>query len=99
MDGKIVYKDGREEILKYGITEIPEKAYYQNKEIVRVVLPSSVKRIGAYAFMECGLISVLFSNSLISIGKGAFSCGGAALWPWPVCWQFPPFMPQTNMIC
>ena len=74
MDGKIVYKDGREEILKYGITEIPEKAYYQNKEIVRVVLPSSVKRIGAYAFMECGLISVLFSNSLISIGKGAFSC-------------------------
>ena len=35
MDGKIVYADGREEILKYGITEIAEKAYYQNKEIVR----------------------------------------------------------------
>ena len=76
MDGKIVYTDGREEILKYGILEIPAKAYYENKNIVSVVLPNSVKIIGKSAFDGCtGLASISMSSSLITIDGGAFySC-------------------------
>lgn len=73
MDGKVVYKDGREEILKYGIPKIAEKAYYGNKDIVNVVLPNSVKIIGAYAFVGCSsLESITIPISVKKIERFAF---------------------------
>ena len=74
LDGKVVYADGREETLKYGITEIADKEYYQNSEIVGVVLPASVTSIGSEAFAECAaLASVAFPEGLKSIGEFAFT--------------------------
>jgi len=73
-DGKIIYKDGREEIIPYGIEEIEEKAYFENKEIVSVVLPNSVKRIGTGAFCACAeLESIDMPDSILKIENHAFS--------------------------
>ena len=52
-DGKIVYDDGREEILEFGMTEIERAAYSGNETIVKVVLPASLTKIGARAFAGC----------------------------------------------
>ena len=44
---------------------------FQDK--LEVVLPKSLKKIGAYAFYECyNLVSVNIPNSVTSIGEGAF---------------------------
>lgn len=73
-DGKIIYKDGREEIIPYGIEEIAEKAYFENKEIVSVVLPGSVKRIGKGAFCACAeLETVVMPDSILEMHNHAFS--------------------------
>ena len=56
-DGKIVYKNGTVEVLKYGLTKIKEAAYKGNKDIVRVVLPDDVISIGRQAFCDCSYIS------------------------------------------
>ena len=73
-DGKIIYKDGREEIIPYGIEEIEEKAYFENKEIISVVLPGSVKRIGKGAFCACiELETIVMQDSVIEIQDHAFS--------------------------
>ncbi|MBQ8448668.1 MAG: leucine-rich repeat protein [Clostridia bacterium] len=73
-DGEIVYGDGRVEVLKYGMTEIAEEAYYENKDIVSVILPNSVTSIEYDAFYECSnLASITLSSGLTSIGSGAFS--------------------------
>ena len=76
-DGKIVFSSGREEILPYGMTEIAEKAYYNNKEVVSVVLPSSITVIKKYSFCLCSnLKSITLPEGLISIDTSAFSyCG------------------------
>ncbi len=72
-DGKIVYSDGREEVLKYGIAEIKEKAYKDNKDVVGVILPESITKIGAEAFCGCAaLASIKLPGCLDSIGKFAF---------------------------
>lgn len=58
-----------------GVTEIAEKAFY-NYDIQSVVIPASVKKIGASAFQDCyKLNSISFSqgSTLESIGDYAFS--------------------------
>ena len=72
-DGRIEYLDGSVEVLKYGITEIKEKAYKDNKNIARVTLPGSITKIGAEAFCGCGcLTDIKMTNNVTSIGKFAF---------------------------
>ena len=74
-DGKIVYKDGHEEVLKYGITEIEKELYKNNEDIVSIVLPNSVTSIGNSAFSHCkNLMSIVLPNSVTSIGEWAFHC-------------------------
>ena len=72
-DGKIVYSDGSEEVLRYGISEIKEKAYKDKKDLVSVILPDSVTKIGAEAFCGCEALSnIKIPDSVKTIGKFAF---------------------------
>ncbi len=73
-DGKIVYSDGREEVLKHGITKIKDGAYSEDEDIVSVVLPDSVVTIGDRAFFCCqNLVSVTMRNGVKTIMEGAFA--------------------------
>ncbi len=77
-DGKIVYTDGREEIIPYGVTEIAKDAYKNQADIIEVILPDSVTSIGECAFYECsGLTSIEIPNGVTSIEDYAFAhCSG-----------------------
>ena len=72
-DGKVIYKDGREEILPHGTRLIKSKAYYSNLDVVKVIIPDSVTEIGGSAFFGCtSLESVIIPESVRFIGEWAF---------------------------
>ena len=77
-DGKIIYNDGREEILDFGMTEIDRVPYSGNESIVKVILPASLTKIGARAFAGCSnLQSVKMPNTVDTIEAFAFNkCTG-----------------------
>ncbi len=89
-NGFVIYVDGNEKILvdyqntatevyiPNGITKINDWAFGENYEIERVVLSSTVKTIGKYAFYYCTAInSVYISNSVTLIQDQAFAyCDG-----------------------
>ena len=59
--------------IKDGTTEIKSKAYYKEKEITKVVIPSTVTKIGSQAFSECTkLIEIDIPSSVKTIGDAAF---------------------------
>lgn len=62
------------------VTEIGDKAFYNNRSITSASIPEGVKVIGEAAFSNCeNLASVTFPGSLAVIGKSAFSdCGKLA---------------------
>ncbi len=78
-DGKIVYKDGHEEVLEWGMTEISGCAYKDNTNIVSVVLPNSVTAIKGRlltggAFHGCSnLESITIPDSVTYIGEASFA--------------------------
>jgi hypothetical protein len=73
-DGKIVYKDEKTEVLRYGVTEIGKSTYEGNKDIVGVVLPKSITSIGVTAFCCCtNLESIVIPDSVTEISEGAFT--------------------------
>ncbi len=73
MDGKIVYTNGKEKVLKHGITEIAKSEYESDENIESIVLPNSVTSVGERAFASCrGLKSVTLMGGITSIGKEAF---------------------------
>lgn len=71
----VIYKDGHEEELEFGITKIENEAY-KNTDIVSISLPSSVTEIGESAFEYCdSLTDITIPNSVTHIGDYAFkSC-------------------------
>lgn len=55
------------------ITEIPDRLFYQNSSLKKVVLPSTIKSIGLGSFAYCNLEEVVLSENLETIGRQAFA--------------------------
>lgn len=59
--------------INYKVTKINDKAFSNNKNIIKVNIPYGIKEIGDAAFSDCsGLTSVNIPNSVTSIGEQAF---------------------------
>lgn len=61
--------------VEYKVTKVEGKAFYKNKKVRSVTVPSTVTSIGGGAFKYCSNLNniKLNGNTLKSIGKGAFS--------------------------
>ena len=65
---------GKHYVRYYGMTSIPNNAFYQCKNIISVAIPKNVTSIGNYAFYNCNYLEkVVMSDSVKSIGDIAFS--------------------------
>jgi hypothetical protein len=63
----------REVVIKDGVTEIGDHAFWGCSNLTSVTIPNSVTEIGDYAFSGCSnLTSVIIGNSVTSIGARAF---------------------------
>ena len=64
--------------VKYKVTQIGEKAFYNCTDLTSITIPNSVTSIGEYAFYGCsGLTNITIPNSVTSIGDYAFQgCTG-----------------------
>ena len=60
---------------KWGDT-VPDEAFRGRKEVIKVVLPPRIKKIGKYAFCGCTNLQVIVAQSVLhNIGEWAFlSC-------------------------
>lgn len=57
----------------YKVVSILEDAFYNNKQITKVTIPSTVKEIGEDSFCQMDSLQIVsFGDSLVSIGKQAF---------------------------
>ena len=57
-----------------GVTAIPNSFCYGMKNVTEIVLPSTLKSIGTWAFCDCSrLTTIAIPNSVTSIGSSAFS--------------------------
>lgn len=56
-----------------GITSISERAFKDYDGIRTVILPDSLREIGAYAFYNTGLRTVILPENVETIGAFAFS--------------------------
>ena len=54
------------------VTGVASSAFSDNKNLMKIVIPKSVKTIGAAAFEYSGLLEVAFSEGLEEIGQDAF---------------------------
>lgn len=60
-------------IIKEGITEISEGAFYGYTGLTSITIPESVTKIGSSAFCNCTeLINIIVPSSVTSIGMNAF---------------------------
>ena len=54
------------------VTEIAEKAFYQNKQIVSVQIPQTIQEIGAKAFSGCDNLSSVTLPDKVNLGLDVF---------------------------
>ena len=67
---KVTYSD-----ITYNVTSIGDFAFSTCYDLIKVVIPNSVTKIGFYAFSNTGLTEVVIPNSVTLIDEGAFdSC-------------------------
>ena len=60
--------------IKYKVTGIGERAFYNCKDLESVVIPKSVKSIGSFAFAGCSRLgAVVIPKSVTSIGSAVFA--------------------------
>ena len=63
-------------VIKKGITEIPDDAFYGCKNLKSVKLPSTLKTIGSYAFYNTSIQNLTIPKSVETIGMSAFKAYG-----------------------
>lgn len=61
-------------IIPENVTEISSSVFSNRGNLVKVTLPSSLKKIGEYAFSCTGITSVELPEGLTEIGEYAFYC-------------------------
>lgn len=59
-------------VLPRNVLSIEDRAYFGNSSLDKVVLPDSIKRIGAYCFANSSLVSINIPQSVEFIGEKAF---------------------------
>ena len=59
-------------IIEEGVTKIPSRLFYNQKGIMNINLPSTMKEIGESAFQNTSLKTVLFPSAIENIGAFAF---------------------------
>ncbi len=90
IDGNLYSKDGTT-LLQYAIakqaetfvvpnsvTKIEEKAFYANKNIISITLPSGLQNIGYDAFVDCKNLFEVYNLSSLLITKGSDMYGSVA---------------------
>lgn len=62
--------------IENGVPNISNNAFGYCSELRKISIPNSVKTIGNFTFMGCGLQNILIPSSVTSIGEAAFmGCG------------------------
>ncbi len=60
-------------VIKEGVQEVTDEAFYKCYAIASVTMPASLKKIGGLAFLECtNLVEVNFNEGLESMGENCF---------------------------
>ena len=66
-------KNIKKVVIKKGVTAIADFAFEGCKKLKEIILPSTLKKIGAYAFEECPIKNITIPKSVKSIEPGAFA--------------------------
>ena len=66
-------KNIKKDVIKKGVTAIADFAFKGCKKLKEIILPSTLKKIGAYAFEECPIKNITIPKSVKSIEPGAFA--------------------------
>ena len=66
-------KNIKKVVIKKGVTAIADFAFKGCKKLKEIILPSTLKKIGAYAFEECPIKNITIPKSVKSIEPGAFA--------------------------
>lgn len=67
-----VFQEVKKIVIKNGVTEIGDRAFYGCQYAQNVSIPDGVKRIGEEAFYGVGMQKLKIPDSVTSIGKSAF---------------------------
>ena len=66
-------KNIKKVVIKKGVTAIADFAFKSCKKLKEIILPSTLKKIGAYAFEDCPIKNITIPKSVKSIEPGAFA--------------------------
>ena len=66
-------KNIKKVVIKKGVTAIADFAFEGCKKLKEIILPSTLKKIGAYAFEDCPIKNITIPKSVKSIEPGAFA--------------------------
>ena len=69
-------KNVKKVVIKKGITTVSDGAFQGCKQLKKVSLPSTVKKIGCYSFQGTSIKKLTVPRSVKTIGQSAFRCRG-----------------------
>lgn len=72
----ILYPNGKKDTeysIPSSVIRIGAKAFYRNRNLTKLVLPSYLDSIGKYAFYYSALSELVLPSEIVDIGEGAFS--------------------------
>lgn len=59
-------------VIEDGVTSIGDGAFMFCENLTEIVLPNSIKSIGAFAFKECNISEIVISDAVTTIGNCSF---------------------------